>query len=321
MDGGTRQFWADRWAGASGRAHEGLFHYPPFLFMKPEFADLLVNDVDASKTLNVPGGKISYDEGGNGPPIVFLHEGIADRRMWNREFSLLADDHRVARYDLRGYGGSTPATSEYSPVRDLVALLDHLGWTRPLVVGPSMGGKIAIDLTLAHPERVGALLLIAPGYSGMDYDHVPGGKATFERDERLSKAAADAWASGKVEEASEHLRQLWASALTGKSLDLFHTMVRENAEEVFGERSGRYETRDGAPAASRLGEIHIPTRIPVGDRDNPAMPHCANFLARGIAGAEVELIPGADHLLNLSRPEAFDASLRSFTESLPGQRQ
>jgi len=279
-----------------------------------------MSDPVVPKTLEVPSGKISYEEAGRGRPIVLLHEGIADRRMWNREFPLLARGHHVVRYDLRGYGGSTPATSEYSPVRDLVALLDRLDWTRTLIVGPSVGGKIALDLTLAFPERVEALLLVAPGYSGMDYDHVPGGKATFERDERLSQAAAAAWAGGKLEEATEHLRDLWASSLTGGALALFQTMVRENAKEVFEERSGRFETREGEPAAARLKEIQVPTRILVGDRDNPAMPHCANFLARGIAGAQVQLVPGADHLLNLSRPDAFDAALREFVESLPGAR-
>ena len=276
-----------------------------------------MSDPVVTQVLNVPGGKIAFEERGRGRPIVFLHEGIADRRMWDREFSHLAGDHRVVRYDLRGYGGSTPATAEFSPVRDLLALLDHLGLKDPLVVGPSVGGKIALDLALAHPKRAAALLLVTPGYSGMDYDHVPGGKATFERDETLSKAASDAWAAGRLDEATEHLRQLWASALTGSSLDLFRTMVRDNAKEVFEERSGRYETREGEPAAGRLKEVRVPVRILVGDRDNPAMPHLANFLARGIPGAQVQLVPGADHLLNLSRPEAFDTALREFVGSLP----
>ena len=270
-----------------------------------------------SRTLEVPGGKIAYDEGGRGRPIVLLHEGIADRRMWNREFPMLSREFRVARYDYRGFGGSTPASSTYSSVRDLLALLDHLGLDRPVIVGPSMGGRVALDLALEHPNRVGGLLLVAPGYSGMDYDHVPGGKATFERDETLSKAAVDAWTAGHLEEATEHLRQLWASALTGESLDLFRTMVRENAKEVFEDRSGQFDTREGAPAATRLKDVRPPTRILVGDRDNPAMPHLAAYLARGIEGAKVELIPGADHLLNLSRPDAFDSSLRRFVDALP----
>lgn len=278
-----------------------------------------MSDPIVTNSLPVPGGSIYYEESGRGRPIVLLHEGIADRRMWDREFSLLARDHRVVRYDLRGYGRSKPATSAYSSVQDLASLLDHLGVARPLIVGPSMGGRIAVDLSLAHPGQVGALLLIAPGYSGMDYDHVPGGKATFERDERLSKAASDAYAAGKLEEATEHLRDLWASSLSGSALELFRTMVRDNAPEVFEERSGRHESREGDPAAVRLREIHVPVRILVGDRDNPAMPPLAQFLAKGISGARVQLIPGADHLLNLSRPEAFDTALREFEKGLPSE--
>jgi 3-oxoadipate enol-lactonase len=280
-----------------------------------------MNHSSTMTTLEVSGGKIAYDVAGEGGAVVLLHEGIADRRMWDREFPILGRDHRVARYDLRGYGGSTPATSKYSPVEDLVTLLDHLGMERPLIVGPSVGGKIALDLTLAHPEKVGALLLIAPAYSGMDYDHVPGGRSTFERDETLSKAAMDSWAAGHLEDATEHLRQLWGSALTGSGLDLFRTMVRDNATEIFDERSSHFETRAGEPAAGRLKEIRVATRILVGDRDNPAVPHCANFLARGIAAATVQLIPGGDHLLNLSKPEAFDDALRAFAGRDSGGRE
>jgi 3-oxoadipate enol-lactonase len=268
-----------------------------------------------SKFLDVAGGKIAYEAEGHGAPLVLLHEGIADRRMWDREFPLLAREHQVARYDYRGYGASTPANAEFYPVEDLRALIHHLGMERPWIVGPSMGGKISIDLALTHPEDVGGLLLIAPGYSGMDYDHVPGGKATFERDERLSKAAADAWAAGDLDGATEHLRQLWASAVTGDALERFRTMVRENAAEVLGERSGQFERREGAPAAGRLKEIRVPTLILAGDRDNPAMPPLANFLARGIPGARVEIVTGADHLLNLSRPDAFDAAVARW---IPG---
>jgi len=273
------------------------------------------------KMMDVPGGKLAYEEQGRGRPIVLLHEGIADRRMWNHEFSLFSREYRVVRYDLRGYGGSAPATSQYSSVRDLVALLDHLGLSRPLIVGPSMGGRIALDLALAYPAKVGALLLIAPGYSGMDYDHVPGGKATFERDERLSKAAVDAWTAGNLEEATEQLRQLWASSITGSALELFRTMIRDNAKEVFEDRSAQHETREGEPAAGRLAEIRVPTRLLVGDHDNPAMPHLANFLARGIPGAQVTLVPGADHLLNLSRPDAFETALRESVDGLPGSQE
>ncbi len=290
---------------------------PPCRLNRPDGAQRAVGDSVGQATLEVSGGRVAYELRGHGPAIVLLHEGIADRRMWNREFSTLANEFRTARYDLRGYGSSPAATSEFSPVQDLLTLLDHFQMTRPLIVGPSVGGKIALDFALEHPDHVGGLLLVAPGYSGMDYDHVPGGKSAFERDERLSKAAADAWAARDLDSATEHLRQLWASALSGEGLELFRTMVRDNAKEIFEEQSGRFETRSGGPAAGRLGEIRVPTRILVGDRDNPVMPLCANFLARGIANAQVELVPGADHLLNLSQPAAFDSAIRRFLQQLP----
>ena len=274
-----------------------------------------------TKKLEVSGGSLAYDDAGRGDPIVFLHEGIADRRMWDREFSALSKDHRVVRYDLRGYGKSAPATSEFSPVTDLLGLLDHTEIARPIIVGPSMGGKIALDFALQHPDRVGGLLLVAPAYSGMDYDHVPGGKATFERDERLSKSATEAWGAGDLEAATEHLRQLWASAVTGESLQLFRTMVRENAIEVFEDRSGRFEKPLGPPAAGRLGEIRAPTRILVGDQDNPAMPHLARYLVRGMGHATLDVVPGADHLLNLSAPAAFDAALHAMVQRPPTEKR
>ena len=120
--------------------------------------------------LEVPGGKIAYDVAGpeGASSMVLIHEGITDRRLWDREFAALATSHRVVRYDLRGYGGSTPAELTFSSIDDLKALLAHLKLERPLIVGPSIGGKIALDFVIAHPGLVRGLLLVSPGFSGMD---------------------------------------------------------------------------------------------------------------------------------------------------------
>ena len=114
---------------------------------------MLMTQTNAPKTLEVAGGKIAYDVAGKGRDVILLHEGIADRRMWDREFKLLGRDHHVARYDYRGYGGSTPARSEFSPVGDLMALLDHLQMERPLIVGPSTGWEDRPRLDLGPPEE------------------------------------------------------------------------------------------------------------------------------------------------------------------------
>jgi 3-oxoadipate enol-lactonase len=262
-----------------------------------------------TKTLDVPGGKLAYEDAGKGQPIVLLHEGIADRRMWDREFAQLAETHRVVRYDMRGFGGSTPATSRFSSVDDLGALISQLHLSHPVIVGPSMGGRIAIDYALANPSGPSGLFLMAPGLSGMQLEYDPEGREAFEIDDRESTAIANAWKEGRRDEAKELLRKLWAGSVSGSALELFRSMVQDNAPEVFEDRSGQFDHRDTPAAAKRLHEIAIPTEVVVGDRDNPSSPRFAMYIARAIPGAKLTTVPGADHLLNLSAPHAFDAAL------------
>ena len=259
--------------------------------------------------LQVTGGEIAYDVAGpeGAPSIVLIHEGITDRRLWDREFGALAESYHVVRYDLRGYGGSTPAEQVFSSIDDLKAILDHLKLERPLIIGPSIGGRIALDFVIAHPGVVRGLLLVSPGFSGMDYPMFPEG--AFDADEKASKAAYEAYKAGKVDEAIEHLRGLWGVALKGKDLELFRVMVRENAEEVFLDRSGQHERPVEPKAATQLSSLDIPLLILVGDRDNPAQPHVARYLADHVQGAKMRVVPGADHLLNLTAPKAFDEAV------------
>jgi 3-oxoadipate enol-lactonase len=268
--------------------------------------------VTTPKRLDVPGGQLAYDDAGNGRSIVLLHEGITDRRMWDREFANLAGSYRVVRYDHRGFGGSTPATQSFSFVDDLGTVIRELRLDRPVIVGPSMSGAIALDFALAHPESTAGLFLMAPGVSGMQLEYDPEGREAFEYDERESNAIATAWKAGHRDEAEELLRKLWASSLQGTGLELFRRMVRENAPEVFEDRSARLAHLDGAPAARRLHEVAVPTHVIVGDRDNPSSPRFAMYIARSVPGAQLTVVPGADHVLNLSAPAEFDAALGEF---------
>ena len=262
--------------------------------------------------LEVPDGRIDYEVAGDGPGLVLLHAAIADLRMWDREIDRLAPDHRVVRFNFRGYGGSLPASAPFSRVRDLEAVVVHLGLDRPVIVGPSVGGRIAIDFALERPDAVGGLLLVAPGLSGFEAELEPAGAAAYAADERRSREVAAAWKAGDRATAIELLRTLWCPALTGAALDRFRQMVEENLDEVFDDRSERWDTLPDPPAARRLGGIDAPTTVLIGDRDNPVMGYFAEYIARQIPGAVRVKVPGGDHLLNLSRPDAFDAGLASL---------
>jgi 3-oxoadipate enol-lactonase len=265
-----------------------------------------------TRMLEVPGGRLSYEDAGSGVPIVLLHEGIADHRVWDREFPLLAHTHRVVRYDQRGFGASTPATGPFAYTDDLATVIDQLRLDRPVLVAPSMGGRVAIDFALDHPTKTRGIFLLAPGLSGMQIEYDPEGRSAFEEDDRRSSAVGAAWSKGDKATAFEELRKLWCAALTGPALELFRTMVRENEAEVFDSRSERLDHLTGAPAARRLDSLKVPTQVLVGDRDNPSAPRFAMYIAKNVPGAVLTRVAGADHLINLSAPVAFDRELKAF---------
>ena len=101
------------------------------------------------------------------PPARPRARGICDRRMWDDVWPDLARRYRVARFDMRGYGDSAVAAAPYAPHDDVVAVLDHLGFERAVLCGVSFGGAVELDVALAAPERVHALVLVCCSARGM----------------------------------------------------------------------------------------------------------------------------------------------------------
>ena len=120
--------------------------------------------------VEVEGGRLYYREAGEDPPVILLHGGYLDHRMWDGQVQTLARDHRVVRYDIRSHGRSSAEEVPFSDVEDLGALMDALAIPRATLVGLSMGGFIAADFALARPERVVSLVLVGPGISGGTFD-------------------------------------------------------------------------------------------------------------------------------------------------------
>jgi 3-oxoadipate enol-lactonase len=272
----------------------------------------------AAQWLEVAGGRLAYDTAGRGPPIVFLHAAIVDRRVWDREFARRASAHAVVRYDRRGLGQSPPATAAYSEVADLHALVEALRLPSALLVGNSMGGGLALDYALEHPDRVRGLLLVAPGLSGwtpkMDAEYQPIFDADIERSAGMGKA----WSEGRKDDALELLREYWAPAVEGADRTAVERMFRANLEEIFTDRSARHAQSIDPPAAGRLHEVRVPTTVLFGSRDEPTCGVIARRIAHGVPKAKFEEVAGGDHLLHLSRPGPFDAALDALIASAPG---
>ncbi len=103
--------------------------------------------------------RLYYELMGEGQPIVLIHGGAVDRRMWDDQFQAFAEHYRVIRYDLRGSGKSEIPKKQFSNMEDLLHLLRFLNVDKAYLLGLSRGGGVAADFTLEHPEMVDALIL------------------------------------------------------------------------------------------------------------------------------------------------------------------
>src|SRR5581483_1490815 len=116
--------------------------------------------------VEINGARLYYEVAGEGFPLVLLHAGIADSRMWDEQFAAFAQRYRVVRYDWRGYGRSVIPAGPFAQHAELSELLQHLGIARTHILGLSYGSMISLDFTLAYPEMVEKLVLAAPGVRG-----------------------------------------------------------------------------------------------------------------------------------------------------------
>jgi len=264
-------------------------------------AAILAAEPATSGYVRVPDPVIYYEEAGKGAPVVLIHGGQMDRRMWDSQYESWAKTYRVVRYDVRGFGRSATATVPYSDVDDLLAVLDSLAIAKANLVGLSLGGGIAIDFALAHPDRVASLIVAAPGLSGFAFE--PGGFM-----ERLRAAQAG---GGEAAVALWLKDPYMAPAMEHSDLAPRIRQLTLDNERVWLENPFLVK-RPTPPAAGRLGEIRAPMLILIGDRDVPDMQKAADKLAAEVKGARKVVIPGAGHISNMEKPGEFDSAALAF---------
>ncbi|MGH2418584.1 MAG: alpha/beta fold hydrolase [Candidatus Limnocylindria bacterium] len=261
--------------------------------------------------LETNGARIYYEVEGTGEPVVLIHAGVANLRMWDEQVPALRDSYRIIRYDTRGFGRTETDAVEFSNRADIAALLDHLGERSAHVVGFSRAGSIALDFALEYPERVRSLVIGAGGISGYEStDEAP--PETFEAADKLYEARdwaglaeweADYWANGPGQPADR------APEVRAK----VHGWVLENylAEKV----EGTPIVLD-PPAAGRLDEIRVPLLAILGTVDDAGTSGSMRHLADSVPGARLEVFEGAAHMLNLEQPKRFNRLLRAFLDEV-----
>ena len=251
-----------------------------------------------------------WEEAGEGPPVVLVHEAIGDRRMWEPQWQTFPRAHRTVRFDMRGFGESAIGPGTYSHARDLVELLDEAGLERTSLVGGSLGGRVALEVAVAQPDRIEKLVLMDPGGPGGDWsEETRAGWA--EEEAALERGDLDAavevnlrmWVDGphrSPEEVDQEVRELVAQ-MQRRSFELQLPVGEEADEELLVEALG-----------DRVGEVNAPTLILTGDLDQPDILAIADRLARESPDARRATIAGAAHAPSLERPEEFDRLVLEF---------
>lgn len=258
----------------------------------------------------INGARLAYDLAGSGPDAVLLHAGIADRHMWDREFEDLAADHRVLRFDMRGFGESDLPPGPMAMRDDVAALMDRLGLREAALIGCSIGAGAAIDVALVRPDLVRALVLVGAGIGGR---HPPDDELT-----RRMTSIDELIERGEFEDAAEETLRFWIDGPT-RAAGAVGGPVREALRRLnvdYGRRERdewtKVEPRPlKPPAVDRLQEIRVPALVIVGADDIPFI-HENSRLLRDRLQAELVVMEDAAHLPNLDHPERFIALVRGF---------
>lgn len=260
---------------------------------------------------DVNGARIAYDVAGAGLPLLLLHAGLGDRRMWDDQIPAFAEPFTVIRYDARGFGETRKPDAPYAPHEDALSLLDVLGIDRAHLVGVSMGAQTAIETAVAAPRRVSALVAVA-ARTGTPVS--PALRADWEKVNEIYEA-------GDIAGANEYELRMWVDG-PDRAPDAVDPTVRERVREMNAALFARdddvgEEIPLDPPAAERLSEIAAPTLILYGDKDIADVRAAAGPLAAAIPGARLAVIPDAAHLPQMERPDFFNRVVLDFLLEVP----
>ena len=263
--------------------------------------------------------QLAYDiagDGASGTDVVLLHAGVTDRRSWRHVVDRLAPRHRCVAFDARQYGETTYEPEDgWSGVDDTVAVMDAAGVARAVLVAGSMGGATAIDVALAHPERVSALAVIGPAVHGAPYPDI-----TEEPTASVVAKAEAAEAAEDLDELNRLEAWLWLDGPTapegrvgGELRDLFLEM---NGRALHADDPG--EPRPHPDAWSRLDEIRVPTLVLVGELDLSDMKAVDEQLAGIVAHGRLVWLEDTAHLPHFEGHEVCLRAIADFVDDVVG---
>lgn len=239
---------------------------------------------------------LNYVVEGEGETLLFIH-GLSDNLLyWEVLASFLKKDYRILRVDLRGHGESPLGSDEISVdvySDDLKSLLDELDINNVNIIGFSLGGSVALDFAIKHPDMVSSLVLMST-FSRCD-DHFNQVFSEFKR--HLSRGFGDFYdymipkvlCPDVIENNREELRAIKEFASINSNVEAY----------IKAADAGLAFDVDGA-----LSEIKAPTLVLAGRHDEICPLYCAERLHDGIENSQLIVLDGLKHNLLVGKNNA-----------------
>jgi len=258
-----------------------------------------------------------YEIHGEGSPLLLIHGGLVDSRMWQPQVEPFSKKYGVITYDIRGHGqtgGSDKrAYSIQLLVEDLRALLEQLQVDKPVVCGLSLGGIVAQAYAASYPEDIAALILCDTavsatlttsdkiqtyliGWSLAPSVRIMGARRFTDYSFGLAKLMRGETWFGQNAEAQAYVKEAMRTFDTAEMAKIYDLLVRFRTPE--------------------LEKIKVSTLIINGEHESGSVFHHAEYLQKHISNTQVTMIPGAGHLSNVEKPEAFNERVLSFLEGV-----
>jgi pimeloyl-ACP methyl ester carboxylesterase len=253
--------------------------------------------------LRAAGLDVAYDRAGGGPPLVLVHGGAGDAREWRLQIAGLSDGFTVVAWDEPGAGRSSDVPADFGLAgyaTALAGLVETLG-APAHVCGLSWGGTVALELYRRRPELV-ATLVLADTYAGW--------KGSLSEDElRARVAGAERMLAAPAARFQPTFPGLFAGEPPRDVIELLEAVAADVRPESVRVALGAMAEADQREVLPRIA---VPTLLLWGELDARSPLSVAREFARAIPHAELVVIPGAGHMSNLERPEAFNAAVRAF---------
>lgn len=259
------------------------------------------------------GGRIYFDQAGDGPPLLLICGMIGIRQIWSPHIPELSRHFRMIMIDNREAGESDPEAGPYT-VADMAgdgaALLESLSIDRAHVLGHSMGGFIALNLAVDHPALIDRLILVS---------------TTAATGAALGRPAPQLDPTRWIDDPVERTRlQLRSAAAPGyfdahpDRLDAMSGLMADNRLSYDGMQRRTHAVYSSHDVRSRLASISVPTLIIHGDADRSIPLENGRALADGIPGARLAVFQGVGHFPQLERSADFQRAVSDFLEETTG---